>query len=110
MAWEDFLSNIGDFSAYQLEAEPSFAYFSSSPFTQASSPAQQQYWGSQFGNVFNEYQGAIGTALRTGAQEPTFVDFLQDMPWTERYSALSPSLRPGGSTRRFNPTSRHMYS
>ena len=94
MAWEDFLSNIGDFSAYQLEAEPSFAYFSSSPF----------------GNVFNEYQGAIGTALRTGAQEPTFVDFLQDMPWTERYSALSPSLRPGGSTRRFNPTSRHMYS
>ena len=107
MAWDDFRTN--SFSDYQLEADPSMAYFSAAPFQCGYSPAQQQYWGGQFGSVFNQYQGALGTSLRTGAEPSTFVDFLEQQPWTERYTSLSPSMRPGGGTRRFNPTARYMY-
>ena len=110
MAWNDFLTN--SFSDYMLESSPSMAYFSSAPFqsgTSPTSPAQQQYWQGQFGNVYNQYEGALGTALRTGTEAPTFVDFLDQTPWTERYTSLSPSLRPGSSSRRFNPTTRFMY-
>ena len=107
MAWEDFLNS--SFNEYMLEAEPSMAYFSSAPFQGGYSPAQQQYWGSQAGNVWSEYQGQEGSALRGMGEPTTFTSFLEDMPWTERYSSLSPSLRPGGGSRRFNPTARYMY-
>jgi hypothetical protein len=107
--WEDILSGMGDFSSYTLEASPAMAYFSAAPFQGTSAPAQRQYWGSQYGNISNEYAGALGTALRTGGQAPTFVDFLKETPWTERYTSLSPSLRPGGSFRRFAPQTRYAY-
>jgi hypothetical protein len=106
----DFMPDI-DFAKYQLETDPRAAYFSAAPFQGATSPAQQKYWGSQFGNVYNQYTGAVGTALRQGLEEtPSFVDYLKQTPWTERYTALSPSLRPGSSFRRFNPSTRYMYS
>ena len=105
---------LGDWNTFQLEASPAMAYFSSAPFqgqTSAalSSPMQRQYWGGQYGNVINQYQGAMGSALRTGTEAPSFVDFLQDKPWTERYTALSPSLRPGSSFSRFSPQTRFIY-
>ena len=115
-----------------LEASPETAYYSASPFGQYSqrnpwggsefvqggegvtqggySPVQQQYWSGQYGNVYNQYAGALGSAIRQGQEAPSFTNFLSDMPWTERYTALSPSLRPGGSFRRFNPATRYMYS
>jgi len=107
--WEDILSGMGDFSEYMLETTPAMAYFSAAPFQGTSGPAQRQYWGSQYGNIANEYAGAWGTALRTGGQAPTFTEFLEDMPWTERYTSLSPSLRPGGSFRQFAPQTRYAY-
>ena len=106
--WDDFLSGIGDFSAYQLEATPSLAYFSAAPFQDASAPAQRRYWEGQYGNVSNQYAGAVGSALRTGGQGPSFTQFLEDMPWTERYTSLSPSMR-GESYRRYAPTTRYAY-
>tara|TARA_R110000824_G_scaffold255471_3_gene444427 strand:- start:539 stop:874 length:336 start_codon:yes stop_codon:yes gene_type:complete len=108
-SWEDILDNIGDFSAYQLEATPSLAYFSASPFSDNTSQAQQQYWQGQYGNVQSQYMGELGGALRSGEQAPSFVDFLSDMPFTERYSSLSPTVRPGSSFRRFAPTTRFLY-
>jgi hypothetical protein len=105
----DFMPDI-DFGQYQLEATPQLAYFSSAPFQGGYSPAQQKYWSGQYGNVYNQYAGALGSAIRQGQEAPSFTNFLSDMPWTERYTALSPSLRPGGSFRRFNPATRYMYS
>jgi hypothetical protein len=104
-----FMPDI-DFGQYQLEATPQLAYFSSAPFQGGYSPAQQQYWSGQFGNVYNQYAGALGTSIRQGEQAPSFTDFLSDKPWTQRYTALSPSLRPGSSFRRFSPTTRYAYS
>jgi len=99
-----------DFAQYQLESTPQMAYFSASPFQGGYSPAQERYWSGQFGNVYNQYAGTLGSAVRKGEEPPSFVNFLSDMPWTQRYTALSPSLRPGGSFRRFNPATRYVYS
>ena len=105
----DFMPDI-DFTSYMLQSDPKAAYFSSAPFQGASSPAQRQYWQGQFGNVFNQFQGAFGSALRNKEETPTFMSFLRDNPFTERYTALSPSMRPGSGTKRFNPGTRYMYS
>ena len=107
--FSDFMPEI-DFGQYQLEATPQLAYFSSAPFQGGISPAQKKYWSGQYGNVYNQYAGALGSAIRQGQEAPTFTNFLKNMPWTERYTALSPALRPGSSFRRFNPATRYMYS
>ena len=107
--WENILSGMGDFSDYMLESSPAMAYFSAAPFQGTSSPAQRQYWGSQYGNISNEYAGALGTALKQGTEAPSFVDLLSETPWTERYTSLSPALRPGGSFRRFAPQTQYAY-
>ena len=107
--WDDYLSEMGSFDSYMLEASPALAYFSATPFQGQQAPAQRQYWSGQFGNISNEYMGALGSAIRTGGQAPSFTQFLEDMPWTERYSALSPRLRPGSDFRRFSPQTRYIY-
>ena len=105
-----------------LEAEPQAAYYSAAPFgggTTAASPfgggfapAAQQYWLGQYGNVMRQWSGEAGRKMRKG-KDPlsgtSFVDFLEQYPWTQRYSALSPRQRPGGSISRFSPAARYMY-
>ena len=103
-----------------LPYEPRSAYYSAEPFgagTSAASPfgggyspAAQQYWSGQYGNVMNQYMGELGRSFRAG-EEPTmsFVDYLDQYPWTERYTSMSPRLRPGGTTSRFAPSVRRFY-
>ena len=106
---------------YVLEEAPEAAYYSAAPFGSGStagspwgggsSPMSQQYWSGQYGNVRNQYLGQIGRSLRAG-QEPSmsFTDYLEQFPWTQRYTALGPSMRPGGrSSSRFAPSARYMY-
>jgi len=107
--WASFMPEI-DFTKFQLESSPEMAYYSAEPFAGGYSPAQQKYWSGQFGNVYNQYAGALGASVRNQTEAPTFVDFLRDMPWTERYTSLSPALRPGSGFRRFSPSARYMYS
>jgi hypothetical protein len=113
--WQDFF----------LDYEPEMAYYSAAPFgTGASaaspfgggfSPASQSYWSGQYGTVMNQYLGETGRAQRDwkpGDPDPPFTkftDFLEQYPWTERYTALTPRGRPGGSTARFAPSTRRMY-
>ena len=108
MAFGNYLDS-DFFGQAMLETNPSLAYFSASPFQGQAPPAQRQYWGGQFGNISNQYAGALGTAIRAGQEGPSFTQFLEDMPWTERYTALSPRLRPGSDFRRFNPQTRYMF-
>ena len=95
---------------YVLPYAPQAAYYSASPFGGESSPAAQQYWSGQYGNVHNQFMGELGRSYRRG-EEPTmsFVDYLDQYPFTERYTALGPQMRAGGSTGRFAPSARYMY-
>ena len=116
--WDDILSGIGDFSSFMLETSPQMAYFSAAPaaqttaegaITPSQTPFQREQFRTGYGDVTRQYMGALGQALRTGGQAPTFVDYLGDMPWTQRYSSLPPSLRPGGSFQRFAPRTQRVY-
>lgn len=99
------------FSSSWLEAVPEAAFYSAAPFGDTGfSPMAQQYWAGQYGNIQNQYLGELGSAMRNQQQAPSFVDFLEDYPFTQRYTAMSPALRPGGSFRRFAPSTRFMYS
>lgn len=94
-----------------LESTPESAFYSAAPFGDTGfSPMAQQYWAGQYGNIQNQYLGELGRAARNQKDGPSFVDFLEDYPFTQRYTAMSPALRPGGSFRRFAPSTRFMYS
>ena len=66
-----------------------------SPF--GTSPAAKRYFQGQFQNVYNEYLGQQGRALQ-GGQIPaqTFSQFLDQFPFTQRYSALPPEMSGRG--------------
>ena len=108
-AFTDFMPDV-DWNNYILEKDPKMAYFSAAPFSGATSPMQNQYWQGQFGNVYNQYTGSVGRQLQSGQEPTSFVDYLSQTPFTERYTSLSPTMRPGSATRRYNPGTRYMYS
>jgi len=104
------LAGIGGFESF-LEDVPEAAYYSAAPFTGDMSPAQRQYWAGQYGNIQNQYMGELGRQMRDQERPAMqFTDFLDAYPWTERYTRLSPRLRPGSGTTRFNPGVRRYFA
>ena len=106
---------------YVLPYEPQAQYYSAAPFGGGATtdspfgggyaPAAQQYWAGQYGNVMNQYMGQIGQMMK-GGQDPTtlnFQDYLDKYPWTQRYTALGPGMRPGGRTSRYAPTPQRFF-
>ena len=83
-------------------------------------PSGQQYYQNQFQNVYNQYLGSLGSALRMGAGgDPnaqsisqigatSFADYLGDYDWTDRYTSLPPAMR-GDFTSQYNPRTRQIY-
>ena len=94
-----------------LELEPTAAYYSSPGGKQFASgnQGQQRYFQNQFQNVYNEFLGSLGSQIRSG-QEPTmrWSDYLENVPFTARYAALSPE-QAGRTTRRYSPSTRQIY-
>ena len=78
-----------------------------SPF--GTSPASKRYFQSQFQNVYNEFLGLQGRALQ-GGQLPsqTFSQFLEQFPFTQRYSALPPEMS-GRGVSGFAPRVKFSY-
>lgn len=108
--WQDYVLPYAPQAAYYSAAPFGGGTTQASPFGGGSSPAAQQYWSGQYGNVYNQFMGELGRSYRQG-EEPTmsFVDYLDQYPFTERYTALGPQMRAGGSTGRFAPSARYMY-
>ncbi len=105
-----------------LEEQPQMAYqaaipFSGQGFNQISRPQRRQrdYWSNQYSNIYNQYLGNQGKALQdlaagTTPTNPTqtFSQFLQGIPFSERYGALTPQQK-GTTTSKFAPATRHIY-
>jgi hypothetical protein len=97
-----------------LEAEPRAAYYSTQAWEQPEGfatrgqPARTWYQG-QFGDVYNQYLGALGSQVRGGgAPSLSWADYLNNIPFTQRYAALSPEMA-GRGVRRFSPGTRQIY-
>ena len=107
----DYLDGGSSWGSLLLEQLPQAAYFSS-PTGQsfgAGSPRQQRYFQQNYQDTFNQYMGALGQQLREG-QSPnlSFQQFLEQDPWTSRYSQLPQAAR-GVNTGMYNPRTRHLY-
>ena len=75
----------------------------------ARSPSRRRYFSNAYQDVFNEYLGAAGTAMRAGQAPTSFMDFLETNPWTARYSALPQTAR-GVTGLAANPRTRFLYN
>ena len=77
--------------SYWLEDTPEALYGAMTPTT---SPMQQKYWGSQYGNVWQDYMSKLGK-MALGGSPPNlnFSSFLQSYPFQEYWSQMSPSQR-----------------
>ena len=78
-----------------------------SPF--GTSPAARRYFQGQFQNIYDEFLGQQGRALQ-GGQMPgqNFQQFLQEFPFTQRYSALPPEMT-GRTLGSFAPRVQYSY-
>jgi hypothetical protein len=92
------------------EMEP--AQYYSSPAGRAfggGSPRKRRYFSNAYEDIFKEYLGAAGTAMRGGQEPASFMDFLETNPWTARYAALPQTAR-GVTGLAANPRTRFLYN
>jgi hypothetical protein len=69
-------------------------------------PAQSNYFGNQYGDIYNKYLGQLGrTTMLGGTPNMTFQQFLAQYPWLRTFNALSPYQR-GVYSANYNPALR----
>lgn len=92
-----------------LEADPRMTYFSTQDRF-GRTPVQQEYFKSQFQPIFDQYLGQLGASMRQG-QFPTqtFSEFTEQFPFTQRFSSMPPSMRPGAGRRQFAPPTQFFF-
>ena len=98
--------------AYQATVSRQFPQFDAMTRPQR---RHRDYWGDQYQNIYNEYLGTQGQGLLDLArgQQPqqspqSFSQYLENVPFTQRYAALTPQQR-GTTTRRFAPSTRYIF-
>ena len=114
MAFEDFYTDL-------LQDQPQMAYQAAvtsqyPTYDTATRPRQRErdYWSKQYSNIYNQYLGQQGQgiqALATGQQPQnlqSLSQFLENIPFTERYAALTPQQR-GTGQRTFAPSTRYIF-
>ena len=98
--WSDVL---GQYEPAQYYSSPTGMAFGQG------SPRRRRYFSNAYEDIFKEYLGSAGTAMR-GGQEPTsFMQFLETDPWTKRYSSLPQAAR-GVTGQAANPRTRFLYN
>ena len=71
----------------------------------AGGQTQRNYFRNQFQPIFDEWSGQQARNLMQGQtteQQPTFQEFLGELPFSQRFASLPPSMR-GGQRGRFAP-------
>jgi len=108
--FSDWLSN-GGWGSMILAEMPQAQYYSSPQGLgfAGGSPRQGRYFQQAYQDIYGDYLGNIGTALRGGQEPATFEEFLQTNPWTTRYGRLSPAMR-GTTGAAFNPRTRFLFN
>lgn len=89
-----------------LQETPQAAFMSFLP--QLNRP-MRRYFGREFGDIYGEYQGALGQEAQATGQLPQmqFMDFLSAYPFIQRYFGLSPYER-GADFSRLAPRTRFL--
>jgi len=106
----DWLAN-NDWGSLLLAEMPQAAYYSDPTGQQfaGQSPRQRRYYQQAYQDVYSDYMGNVGTALRTGQEPGTFQEFLETNPWTTRYGQLPQAAR-GTTGMMSNPRTRFLFN
>jgi len=94
-----------------LESNPTAAYYSSPVGTTFGSKSsnRQKFFRDSFQDIYNQYLGQLGSKAREGEiSSQRFTDYLEQDPFTERYSGISPTQK-GVYSQRFSPSTRFIY-
>ena len=77
----------------------------------AGGQTQRNYFRNQFQPIFDEFTGVLSQNLMQGQtpeQQPSFQEFLGDLPFSQRFASLPPSMR-GGQRGRFAPQAAFQF-
>ena len=101
----------GDWGSLLLAQMPQATYYSSPMGGQfaGESPRRRRFYEQNYQDIYGDYLGNIGTALREGRGPATFQEFLETDPWTARYGRLPQSAR-GMTGMRANPRTRFLFN
>jgi hypothetical protein len=95
-----------------LQQMPQAQYYSSPTgmdFAQQS-PSRGRFFQQAYQDVYSDYLGNIGTAMRQGQAPTSFMDYMETAdPWTARYSSL-PQVSRGTTGMYTNPRTRFLYN
>ncbi len=70
-------------------------------------PAMSQYWGGQFGNMYNRFLGNTGQRIQGGQDPQSFGNFLGNQDWRTQFQNL-PRWQQGFNQRQFAPSLRYL--
>jgi hypothetical protein len=110
--WQNSNGNFSsDWWTKVLEQYEPAQYYSSPTGTSfgQGSPRQRRYFSNAYQDVFQDYLGAAGAAMRGGQAPSTFMEFLETDPWTKRYSSMPQAAR-GVTGLAANPRTRFLYN
>jgi hypothetical protein len=113
--WGSMLKTAG-MGELALGKLPEYVSYFSSPTGQAFtrtgqgaySPRKGRYFQQAYQDVYSDYLGQWGGALRAGEAPGSFYQFLQTDPWTRRYSRL-PQYERGVTKTYSDPRTRFIY-
>ena len=103
--WGSLSPAIGRMTLSQMPEAQYFDYVQQMPQAGA---RRNRYAMLAYGDVYNQYQGEIGRALREGRPSMTFEDYLKDDPFTKVYSQL-PQYERGVTQTMTNPRTRFIF-
>lgn len=105
--WGSLSPSLGDMLLPQM---PQAQYLSSrkAQTFAKQSPRKSRYMQNAYNDIYSDYLGNIGTALRGGQAPKTFDQFLDTDPFTKRYSQL-PQFERGVTKTMTNPKTRFIF-
>ena len=109
--FQDYLSGTGNWYQALLSEMPMEHYYSAPTGMTfgGRSPRRRRFFDESYQDIYRDYIGQTGTALRQGQAPGTFMDFLKTDPWTRRFTSLPPSAR-GRTGMATNPRTRFLYN
>lgn len=88
-----------------LNDNPQAAYMGAMPSV---NPSQRRFLSGQYGNIYGEYQGALGQQAQSMMLPSlTFDDFLKRYPWLQYMEGFAPRQR-GVYQSQFAPPARFL--
>ncbi len=87
-----------------LGGNPSIAYQGAISFLPE---YMRRFLTSRYGDIYSQYEGELGRQAQQGLPTLTFDEYIQKIPWLQRYQGYSPFQR-GENQSMYAPPARYL--